>query len=125
MGSLGQQRRTQQADGHLLATRSWRGISSWGLFLVKCSSGFSKPCEVFLAERGAWKVEKRLCLLVTGGTGLEYEQQRELWDWNTTKSAGVFGFVGELALGERRGKETGASVGFFFPVASTDAQFWF
>lgn len=48
------------------------------------------------------------------GESLEYEQQRELRDWNTTKSAGVFGLVWEQALGERRGKDTGASVGFFF-----------
>lgn len=29
---------------------------------------------------------------------LEYEQQRELWDWKPTR---VFGFVWEQALGER------------------------
>lgn len=48
------------------------------------------------------------------GERLEYKQQRELWDWNTMKSAGVFGLVWEQALGERRGKDTGASVRFFF-----------
>lgn len=46
------------------------------------------------------------------GERLEYEQQRELWDWNTMKSAGVFGLVWEQALRERRGKDTGVSVVF-------------
>lgn len=48
------------------------------------------------------------------GERLEYEQQRELWDWNTPKSAAVFGLVWEQALGDRRGKDTEVGVGFFF-----------
>lgn len=48
------------------------------------------------------------------GERLEYEQQRELWDWNTPKSAGVFGLVWDQASRDRRGKDTGAGVGFFF-----------
>lgn len=43
---------------------------------------------------------------------MEYEQQRELWDWSTMKSRGVFGLVWSRPL--ERGEDPGASVGIFF-----------
>lgn len=48
------------------------------------------------------------------GERLEYEQQREHWDWITTICTYV-AFVWEQTLAERRGKDTGVSIGFFSP----------
>lgn len=101
-----------------LAVTSWRGSRSWGCFSGSAPLVFPDPVS-FLAGRDAWK--DRDC--VSGeivavshrrkAERLEYEQQRELWDWNTMKPTGVFGIVWEQALGER-GRDTEATVGISF-----------
>lgn len=85
-----------------LAVKSWRGSRSWGCFSGNVPLAFPNPVRL-LPGRDAWK--DREC--ISGGDvslnhsrkaeKLEYEQQRELWDWNTMKPTGVFGLVWKQA----------------------------
>lgn len=98
--------------------KSWRGTRSWGCFSGSVPLAFPNPVR-FLPGGDAWKDRQCISHEVVSlnhrwkAEKLEYEQQRELWDWNTMKPTGVFGFVWEQALGER-GRGTESSVGIFF-----------
>lgn len=82
--------------------KNWRGSRSWGCFSGSAPLAFPNPVR-FLLGRDAWKDRDEVVSLNhrRKAEKLEYEQQRELWDWNTMKPTGIFGFVWEQALGER------------------------
>lgn len=89
-----------------LAVTSWRGSRSWSCFSGSAPLVFPDPVR-FLAGRDAWKDRDCVSGEVVAvshrrkAERLEYEQQRELWDWNTMKPTEVFGIVWEQTLGER------------------------
>lgn len=103
-----------------LAVKSWRGSRSWGCFSGSAPLSFQNLVK-FLPGRDAWKDRECISGEVVSlnykrkAEKLEYEQQRELWDWNTMNPRGVFSFVWEQAFEEREtGKGTEACVGIFF-----------
>lgn len=84
----------------------WEGIHQGDLAVTNCRGRRSAPLAFpdpgrFLAGRDAWKDRDCISGEVVSvshrrkAERLEYEQQRELWDWNTMKPTGVFGIVWE------------------------------
>lgn len=79
-----------------LTVRSCRGSRSWGCFSGSAPLAFPNPVRILPGrDASAVSLNHR-----SKAEKLEHEQQRELWDWNTMKPTGIFGFVWEQAMGE-------------------------